>query len=200
MLVVSGVAALTFVAMASQVAGDSKAARPDKWLNELFDLGSSATKSATLNAFLYIGDPLFAGFVALLLATLSAACGRLRIATLALTGPIAAGLTAATLKPLIGRTFDGGLAFPSGHTVLATAFSLIAALLLASQLRASGPINLLLALLAALAAATYAAMALVTLHVHYPTDAIGGLCVTLTVVPLVARLVDAAADRIVNTP
>ena len=67
--------------------------------------------------------------VVVLAFALSAMClllGRRRLAVLAVVGPGLTGVCTTLLKPALGRTFDGGFAFPSGHTGGATSLGLVA--------------------------------------------------------------------------
>ena len=54
---------------------------------------------------------------------------------LAVVGPGLTGVCTTLLKPALGRTIEGGFAFPSGHTGGATSLGLVAALLVISLLR-----------------------------------------------------------------
>jgi len=90
-----------------------------------------------------------------------------------LVAPLAAVLIVQTLaKPLVGRHFEGtsALSYPSG-TVTAAAALATAAFLVAP--RFAKP---LVAIIGAAAAVAVCA-AVVVLRWHYPTDALGGLCV-----------------------
>lgn len=121
---------------------------------------------------------------------------RPRMAVLCVLGPGLTGLATTGLQVLFGRTLNGALAYPSGHTAGATALALVAALLWAALSRpASGPTVLgLLTLVIGVGIAM--AVALVAQGLHYPTDTVGGICTGLAVVLLVAVLVDRAADRL----
>ena len=97
------------------------------------------------------------------------------------------------MKPLAGRTINGGfLSFPSGHTATATAFALVATLVVVSRKPARA---WLLAVVPVLAAGVMAWVQ-VLLNAHYPTDTLGGFCAALAVVPAVAWVVDRAMDRV----
>ncbi len=84
--------------------------------------------------------------------------------------PFGAVLAAEVAKPLIGRHFEGVLSYPSG-TVTAIAALAAAGLLVAPQ-RAKPAVMMLGALVV-----TAACIAVVVLRWHYPTDALGGVCV-----------------------
>ena len=67
--------------------------------------------------------------VVVLAFALSAMClllGRRRLAVLAVVGPGLTGVCTTLLKPALGRTIEGGFAFPSGHTGGATSLGLVA--------------------------------------------------------------------------
>ncbi|MFJ2779675.1 phosphatase PAP2 family protein [Kitasatospora sp. NPDC087315] len=114
--------------------------------------------------------------------------------------------TATLLKHLVGRTIHGGyLSYPSGHTAFATALALAVAML-ATRRRdrdrdGLGPgrtAGTLLVLAAALVAGAAMGWAQVALGAHYPTDALGGWCTALAVIPATAWLVDRTADRLAD--
>lgn len=137
------------------------------------------------------GEPVGA---VLVLAALSTAClllRRPRWVTLAIFGPTLAVAATMLLKPLVGRTINGGhLAFPSGHTAFATAVALVAALLLTDAFELGRVIGLCLVLATGFAAALAMGWAQVVLDSHYPTDAVGGWCTALVVVPLTGWLLE----------
>lgn len=113
--------------------------------------------------------------VALMTAAVAAAClvaRDSRGAILALLAtPIASGLTEFVLKPLVNRTLNGALSYPSGHAASMFALAATAAIVLARRSRAAlARAATVLALLLAAAVAT----AMVALNAHYMTDAIGG--------------------------
>jgi undecaprenyl-diphosphatase len=112
-------------------------------------------------------------------------------------GPGLTGVATTTLKPLVGRTIDGGLAFPSGHTGGATALGVVAALLLITVLRPATGTSALLLSAGALVSGGAMALALVSDRVHYPTDTVGGFCVAVAVV-LASALVIERLPRITS--
>ena len=118
--------------------------------------------------------------VVVLAFALSAVClllGRRRLAVLAVVGPGLTGVCTTLLKPALGRTLEGGFAFPSGHTGGATSLGLVLALLLISLLRpgrarsARDPGG---GRVWSSAAGSGAAM--IASNLHYPTDTLGGFC------------------------
>ena len=110
-----------------------------------------------------------------LLAAICLLLGRRRLAVLAVVGPGLTGVCTTLLKPALGRTIDGGFAFPSGHTGGATSLGLVAALLVISLLRPgrSGALAILAA--GALVVGGGVGAAMVASNAHYPTDTIGRL-------------------------
>ncbi|WP_018684623.1 phosphatase PAP2 family protein [Actinokineospora enzanensis] len=117
---------------------------------------------------------------------------RPRVALLAVLGPvITAGLNSWVLKPVVDRTHDGYLAYPSGHTAtlvsIFTVFTLVTA--------ANAPPGRRLARTAATAAACLALIAvavsaIVVLRFHYLTDAVGAFFWAIAGVVTVAAALD----------
>lgn len=145
----------------------------------------------------FLGDP---GGAALLAVGGAAVCLLMRwprAAVFVVAGPGAAAGTTTLLKPLVGRTIHGdeNLSYPSGHTAFLTAFALTVALLVAGRLglgRTAGPALVLGVALVAGAAMGWAQVAMGS---HYPTDALGGWCTALAVVPATAWTVDAVCRK-----
>lgn len=126
-------------------------------------------------------------------ALLAALCWLLRRpfhALLALTAPFAAGVVTSLLKPAVGRTFEGLLAFPSGHTAGVTAFALVAGLLLVSMAPAQLAVAVSLATAMVVLAGTAIGLALVAQDWHYATDALGGFCTAIALIATLAFLLD----------
>jgi membrane-associated phospholipid phosphatase len=165
------------------------------WLDTAVDVRVRAGLGghlATLNLLAGLGDPVPVTVMtaALLLACL--ATRRWRGAVLvAVAVPAAAALTQLLLKPLIGRTLQGDLSFPSGTATGVFALAAAFAVLLAGPVRPRMPaaLRLLLALAAVLAAGAVA-VALVGLGVHYFTDTVGGAAVGTAVVLATALILD----------
>jgi len=179
--------------LAVRYAGESAAAGIDRWLRDrLIGQPPWAHRPAVLVDF--VGEPIGA---ALSLAVLSGCClllRRPRLAMLAVMGPLLSGAATTALKAPIGRTINGDyLAFPSGHTAFATALGLVLALLVVSRWRPRPWAALTLALAGAGSGGVTMAWAQVYLNAHYPTDALGGCCAALVVVPTTAALIDRMA-------
>jgi undecaprenyl-diphosphatase len=100
-------------------------------------------------------------------------------------GVVLAGAAASGLKPVIARTYDGAVTFPSGHTAGITAVALVTALLLVSAANsrrwAAG-----LAAFGVLAVAALMGVSLVAVGAHFPSDILGGFLVALTAVSATA--------------
>jgi undecaprenyl-diphosphatase len=101
-------------------------------------------------------------------------------------------LTELLFKPLIGRTDDGVLSYPSGHTVSATATFAVAVLVITVdwparwRWAAAGLLVLLWLVFA---------VGLVGMDYHYFTDTIGGFLVAIGVVLPLAILTDRLSAR-----
>jgi membrane-associated phospholipid phosphatase len=92
--------------------------------------------------------------------------------------PLASLITEDLLKPLFGRTLDGGLSFPSGHETAVSSVAVAAIVVLTGPARPPLPAALRWTLVAVVAAAVaVVAPALVAVHFHYFTDTIGGAAV-----------------------
>jgi membrane-associated phospholipid phosphatase len=86
-----------------------------------------------------------------------------------LLGPPLALLTSElVIKPWVGRTLGGGLSYPSGSTVGASALGVALVLAVPARRRT-------VTVVAATAYALWMAIAVVSLQWHYPTDAAAGL-------------------------
>ncbi|MFE0766570.1 phosphatase PAP2 family protein [Streptomyces smyrnaeus] len=144
----------------------------------------------------FLGEP--AGAAALVVAA-GTGCLLLRLPRAAALIVVGTGLSVGTttlLKHLVGRTIhgDGNLSYPSGHTAFLTALALAVALPATGRLGLGRTAGTSLVLAAALVAGGAMGWAQVALGAHYPTDALGGWCTALAVVPATAWLVDRAAE------
>jgi membrane-associated phospholipid phosphatase len=139
-----------------------------------------------------LGSPPALPLGVLVLAAVAALTGR-RWPALLLTvaGPLAAVvLTEFVLKPLVGRTYEGGLSLPSGHTTSITSMAWVFVLVFVAGGRQrpwwlrAGLVGL--AVLAVLGVAG----SMVALNQHYTTDTVAGALVATAVVGAVALLLD----------
>jgi len=124
---------------------------------------------------------------------LAALCWLLRRpfhALLSLSAPGAVGAATAVLKPAIGRTFEGFLAFPSGHTARVTALAVVAGLLVISLAHAQLATAVSVATAMVILAGAAIGVAVVAVDWHYPTDALGGFCTAIAMVGGLAFTVD----------
>jgi membrane-associated phospholipid phosphatase len=147
---------------------------------------------AILRSLARLGVPLSVTVMAAILVIACLATRRRRGAVLvAIAVPAAGVLTEVLLKPLVGRTADGALSFPSGHATgvfsIAVAFAVL--LVNPARPRMSAALRLLLALLAFLAAGAVA-VAVVALGLHYFTDTVAGAAVGTAVVLGTALIID----------
>lgn len=179
-------AALTLAALSALYAGDATPGRFDAWIPP-----ANGTLYDTALVIDFGGERLGA---ALLVSVTAAGClvlGRPRSAVLAVAGPGATVVWTTLLKPVVGRTIHGEyLSFPSGHTAVATALALVLALPVVDLTGAGRLIGVVLVLIMTIPAAAAMGWAQVVLDAHYPTDAIGGFCTALAVVPATAWLID----------
>ncbi|POX43262.1 hypothetical protein C3486_01580 [Streptomyces sp. Ru73] len=193
---VAALAALVVVVLGVRYAGHSEPGRVDRWIvPPTADSVRPPWRHAAL-AMDFLGEPAGA---ATLVAALVAGCLLLRRPRAAAFAVAGTGLTvgAATLiKPLAGRTIHGdNLSYPSGHTAFLTALALVVALLATGRLGLGRAAGTSLVLGAGLVAGAAMGWAQVALGAHYPTDALGGWCTALAVVPATAWLLDRAAVR-----
>jgi membrane-associated phospholipid phosphatase len=139
------------------------------------------------------------GPVVLLLVVLAAAgclwLRRVRGALLVALAPaVAAAVTEWLVKPLVHRTKDGWLAYPSGHTSGFGALVLAVLLVLLGQRVSSLAVRVTVAVIASLLLLA-CMLGLIASDYHYATDVVGGFCVAVACVVVVALAVDAAGTR-----
>ncbi|MFJ4521873.1 phosphatase PAP2 family protein [Streptomyces sp. NPDC088810] len=196
---VAALAALVVVVLGFRYADDSTPGRVDARISAVADGVGPPWRHVAL-ALDFLGEP--AGSAMLIVATVAGCLllRRPRAAVLIVAGVGVTVGTATLLKHVVGRTIhgDGNLSYPSGHTAFLTALALMAALLAPRRLGLGRTGGALLVLAAALVAGAAMGWAQVALGAHYPTDALGGWCTALAVVPATAWLVDRTADRLVD--
>ncbi|HEY0718929.1 MAG TPA: phosphatase PAP2 family protein [Streptosporangiaceae bacterium] len=188
--------AVVLTALAIRYAGHTQAgpldARIDGWAQ-----GHLGITSPTLRALTLLGDPAPVTVMTLLIAL---GCARARwwraVVLTVLATPAASGLTEDVLKPAIGRTIDGALSMPSGHTCAVFTLATLGVVLL--RPRPPGPLGSprRLIVLAAYVLAVAVAVAMVAQGFHYFTDTVGGAAVGTGTVLAVALAIDAAAGPV----
>lgn len=197
--IVVAVAAVVFGVLAWRYAGTSGASTVDTRLDHVVDPVGDAHLWLVEQA-IRLGSP--PSVVALAFA-LSAVClilGRYRLAVLAVVGPGLTGLCTTFLKPTLGRTIDGGFAFPSGHTGGATSLGLVAALVVISLLRPGRGGGLLILAASAVVVGGGVGAAMVASNSHYPTDTVGGFCAAVVMVCGAALVLDRVATALTPSP
>jgi membrane-associated phospholipid phosphatase len=99
----------------------------------------------------------------------------------AIAVPAAEIITEFLLKPLVGRTMDGGyLVFPSGHTTGVFILAAVVTVLLTGPLRPRVPTAVRASLVvAAFVVASATATAMIGMGAHYFTDTVGGAAVAI---------------------
>ncbi|MFC5141935.1 phosphatase PAP2 family protein [Actinomycetospora rhizophila] len=190
-LVVVAVCAATTAVLGVRYHGQDEPGRLDALVDPNIVVTSSSAEGA-LRPLILLGSP---AVIALLVAGIAGWAATQRwwsAAALAVLGPgLAAVSTEFLLKPLVGRTLDGDLAFPSGHAVRVAAVSVVVLVLLVAGHRPRHrPARIAIGSAAVLLPAC-AAYALVALTWHYTTDAIGGVLVAVAVVIAIALVLDA---------
>jgi membrane-associated phospholipid phosphatase len=115
---------------------------------------------------------------------------------LAVAGPTAAVLLVElVLKPLVGRTYEGTLALPSGHTTSIAALAWVFILVFVAGERRWPRWVLACMVAAALLTVVGVAGSMVALERHYATDTLAGALVATAVVGAVALLLDRWSRR-----
>lgn len=193
--VVVASAAAAFAVLAVRYAGTSTASGVDARVDAVVDPLGGAHRWLVQHAVM-LGSPPSVVFLAFVLSATCLLLGRHRLAVLAVVGPGLTGVCTTLLKPALGRTIDGGFAFPSGHTGGATSLGLVTALLLISLLRPGrgGALAILAAGAVMIGGGVGAAM--VAANLHYPTDTLGGFCTAVVVVCGVALVLDRVCPRL----
>jgi membrane-associated phospholipid phosphatase len=120
---------------------------------------------------------------------------------LVVAGPVVAVLlTEFVLKPLVGRTHEGGLALPSGHTTSIAAMAWVFVLVFVAGAR-QRPWWVRAGLTClAVAAVLGVAGSMVALDRHYATDTVAGAGVATAVVGTIALLLDGWLRRRRSAP
>ncbi|WP_069761078.1 phosphatase PAP2 family protein [Streptomyces sp. LUP47B] len=194
---IAALAALVVVVVAVMYAGHSQSGRVDRWIiPPTADSVGPPWRYVALTLD-FLGEPAGSAMVIVAAVTGCLLLRRPRAAVLVVAGAGLAVGTATLLKHVVGRTIHGpgNLSYPSGHTAFLTALAFVAALLATERLGLGRTAGTTLVLAAALVAGAAMGWAEVALGAHYPTDALGGWCTALAVVPATAWLIDRIADR-----
>ena len=138
------------------------------------------------------GTPIPAVLISAVIAAGCLIAGRLNGAVLALAAvPAADGLTDGLLKPVIHRTYFGGVVFPSGHTTAVVALTAtLAVLLLVPPQRSSTRVARVLLVAIFCVASALVATAVIALRWHYFTDTVAGAAVGVGTVCALALILD----------
>ncbi|WPO76576.1 phosphatase PAP2 family protein [Streptomyces sp. KN37] len=191
-----GLAAPAVLVLGVLYAGDSEPGPVDAWIWAAVHGVRPPWRNVAL-ATDFLGEPAGAAALVVVAVVGCLLLRRPRAAVLVVVGPGTAVVTTTLLKSLVGRTIHGGnLSYPSGHTAFVTALALAVALLAAGRLGLGRTAGTSLVFASALVAGAAMGWAQVALGAHYPTDALGGWCTALAVVPATAWLVDGVADRL----
>jgi membrane-associated phospholipid phosphatase len=184
--------AVVFLALAIRYRGASTGGAFDSrvlhWLQAQNDLPFSVVSRLTA-----LVPPVFF-LVVIVLAIAALALRQWPSAALTVFGPGLSMLVVEVGKSVVGRTLDGRLAMPSGHTAGVTSVSLIVAILVVDRLRGRVLPAAVLGLAAVSLMAGVIGVLMVLGHFHYATDTIAGYCAAVATTLGVAFAVDAVAD------
>ncbi len=146
-----------------------------------------------LQAMLVPTEPVLLIIVLGLVVMVSVARHRPRLAVLAVIGPLLAVGLNGLLKPWIDRTINNGsLAFPSGHTtgMVAVLTVFVVGALTSSRIWLSA-----LVIAVEVLVTVVGTVALVGMKYHYVTDTVGGACLAVATVLVVALGIDRVAAK-----
>ena len=184
-----------FLVIGALVGGTSSALPVDGRL----DADARWISGSTLSALVIDagGEPRGAIVLIVAIAGLCSIVGRWRLAVLTIIGQALVGGAATVAKPLFDRTIhEVYLSYPSGHAAGATAFGLVLGLLAVDVLgMRRGPATVVV-IGSGIGIGLVAAWAQTVLLAHYATDTVGGLAMSLAVIPVAARGIDVAFDRL----
>lgn len=184
--VLAAACAVVVAVLAVRYRGGDRPGAVDRWVYGR--LHAAGLPRGTLTRVVDAVPPVLVVLVVVLALAL-AAWRRWRPAALVALGPGLALLVTEGVKRLVGRTIDGFLALPSGHTTGVTSVVVVIALLWTGRARRVRGAAALGLIAVALAAVVIGAL-MVDLHFHYATDILAGCCVAIAVPLLVAFLVD----------
>jgi undecaprenyl-diphosphatase len=188
--------------MAVLFAGESRGTGLDEWVYATLLRSTPLSRTWDLAlAVDYVGEPGGVLISVTVLAGLSLALRRPRMAVVSVAAPLLSGGVTSGLKHLVERSINGGfLSYPSGHTAFATALGIVLSLLAVGVFRLHRPAGLACVAAGTLLAGGVMAWSQTLLIAHYATDTLGGLCTALVVVPFVAWIVDETTDRYAASP
>ncbi len=190
LLIVAALAAVAVVVLGAMHFGDSSLSGVDAAILPSID-GVGGPWHYVALVFDFGGEPIGSTILVAAVVLGTAAFRRYRTTVLTLAGVLITVGVTTVLKPVVGRKIhEDFLSYPSGHTALATALALILAFLVVGKMTLSRVPAVLVVLGFALAGGLAMGWAEVALGAHYPTDAAGGFCAALVVVPATAWLVD----------
>jgi membrane-associated phospholipid phosphatase len=193
------VAAVAFGILAARYAGTSTASQVDTRVDAVVDPVGAAHHWLVRHTAA-LGSPPSVVALAFALSALCLLLGRRRLAVLAVVGPGLTGVCTTLLKPVLGRTIEGGFAFPSGHTGGATALGLVTALLVISLVRPGWVGGITIVAAGGILCGGIVGTAMVASNSHYPTDTVGGFCIAVVMVCGAALVLDrVAAYRALRT-
>jgi hypothetical protein len=192
-LLVAAVAVVVAASLGVRYAGDSHPA----WLDQI--AVSLARQWLPMPRGLAMGiismyDPVPLTILIVLLAGVCWALSRRRLAVLAVAGPVLTGLITIVAKPVIERTKNGDLTYPSGHMGSAVSIAVVVSLLLVSVLGARRWVTAV-AVVVPIVWGGAVGLAMTVTNYHYWTDAVGGFCVAVAVVLGLAVLIDSRPWR-----
>jgi len=195
----ASVAAVAFAILAARYAGTSTASGVDTRVDAVVDPVGTAHHWLVRHTAA-LGSPPSVIALAFALSALCLLLGRRRLAVLAVVGPGLTGVCTTLLKPALGRTIEGGFAFPSGHTGGATALGLVTALLVISLVRPGWVGGIAIVAAGGVLCGGLVGAAMVASNAHYPTDTVGGFCIAVVMVCGAALVLDRVATYRARRP
>ena len=191
-LLTAALAWTVLIALGGLVSGHRRPGKLDGTLSRGID-GLVGQRSRLAEVLVTPTDTLVVLALLALLVAVGLITHRWEVAILAVIGPgIAVSIVELALKPLFDRRMYGELSYPSGHMVAAVSALTVALLVVASTARWW----LRLVIAAVWAALVVVLMVgLVAMDYHYPTDTIGGLCLSLGVILPLALVADRVRFR-----
>jgi undecaprenyl-diphosphatase len=180
--------------LAVRYRGSSGAGHLDRWVRARV-AGPTGVHGTAVDVLVSAGNPPWVATAAAASALGCVLLRRWRAAVLAVAAPAATGAVTTLLKALVGRTLDGDLALPSGHTGGVTSVSLVLALLLVDLVGTPlpAPVAAMVVLLPVLAVPGVVALALVATGSHYATDTVAGFCTAVAVTLALGLVLDGPA-------